>query len=58
VTITIFRRSKSVPKKMDLAPETPRPFDYFLPAGQNVPYNPYGSTPHEPIPVLPSEPYF
>jgi len=57
VTLTIFRHPKPAPTKMDLAPESPRPFDYFPPAGQNVPYNPRGSTPHEPMPILPGQPY-
>ena len=58
VTLTIFRRSKSATTKMNFAPEDQRPFDYVIPpAAQDVPYNPYGSTPHELTPVLPGQPY-
>jgi len=54
VTLTISRRAKPATKIMDLSAESPRPFDYFVPpATQDVPYNPYGSTPHELTPSLP-----
>jgi len=58
VTLTIFRRLKPATTKIDFAPESQRPSDYFIPqAAQNVPYDPYGSTPHEFTPVLPGQLY-
>ena len=58
VMLTSFRRSKPATTKMDFTTETQGPFDYFIPpAAPDVPYNPYGSTPHELRPVLPGQPY-
>jgi len=54
VALTISRRAKSATVKMDFSPESPRPF--VPPVTQDVPYNPYGSTPHELTPPLPGQP--